>query len=126
MIILVDRSRSISVNSVVNSFLRHLHSSALPGQHVLRQLQADRDGEILHAQVLREILLPIVHGGRPAAGEGAPYRQHEKKKEIHPANAHLRTRNRLSSVLATHVITRIDSGSWLAGFATAKILVGGG
>lgn len=89
---------------LINPFIsfRHLHSSSLPGQHVLCQLRTYRGGQVLHAQVLRQVLLSIVHRGRPVAGERTPYRQLEKKKkEIRSSIARLRYQID-SSVFPTH------------------------
>lgn len=81
---------------------RRFHPSSLSGQHVLRQLRTYCGGQVLHAQVLRKILLSIVHRGRAAAGERTPSRQlEEKKKEIRSANARLRYQID-SSVFPTH------------------------
>lgn len=93
---------------------RYLHTSSLPRQHVLCQVRTHRGGQVLHARVLREVLLPIVHGGRPVAGERAPPRQHEEKKKVYPAYARLRCQID-PSVFPTRVMAHVDSDRGIRG-----------
>lgn len=72
-------------------FCRDLHSSELRGQFVLREVRSDRDGEILHAQVLREVLLPILHRGRPATPLRPSPGQFEEEAQVHHEEPRLRT-----------------------------------
>ena len=72
------------------SLARNLHSPELPGQLVLREVRPDRGSEILHAQILREVLLSIVHRGWPTSFERTSSERVEKEAKVHPEDPRLR------------------------------------